>query len=41
MKRTLLVAAAVALGAALIPAEPGIAQVKRVEMDIAGYLCGF
>ena len=22
-------------------AAPGVAQVKRVEMDIAGYLCGF
>lgn len=34
----------VALAAALLSAtvaRPGVAQVKQVEMDIAGYLCGF
>lgn len=38
--RAVFTAAATALLTATA-AAPGVAQVKRVEMDIAGYLCGF
>lgn len=40
MKNT-LVAALVAVGASAVVQDPAVAQVKKVEMDIAGYLCGF
>jgi len=36
-----LVTAFTAALLATTAAAPGVAQVKRVEMDIAGYLCGF
>ncbi|HSR40972.1 MAG TPA: hypothetical protein VLL48_02340 [Longimicrobiales bacterium] len=38
--RRLMPALTAALLAATV-AEPGLGQVERVEMDIAGYLCGF
>lgn len=41
MMRKAVAAVAMALGAALVAPNPAAAQVKRVEMDIAGYLCGF
>lgn len=41
MRRILMAAVAFALGASLVAPNPASAQVKRVEMDIAGYLCGF
>lgn len=41
MLKRWMVAAAVASGISLAMASPAVAQVKRVEMNIAGYLCGF
>jgi hypothetical protein len=41
MLRKGVAAVAIALGAALFAPNPATAQVKQVEMDIAGYLCGF
>lgn len=40
MRRTLL-AALLTVGATLPVPDPAVGQVKQVEMDIAGYLCGF
>ena len=40
MKKTLL-AALVAVGTGTLVQDPAAAQVKRVEADIAGYLCGY
>lgn len=41
MLKRWLVAASVAVVVSLVAANPAVAQVKRVEMNIAGYLCGF
>ena len=40
MRRTVL-AALLSAGATLLAQDPAVGQVKQVEMDIAGYLCGF
>ncbi len=39
--RRLLIAALVTVGALALWQDPATAQVKKVEMNIAGYLCGF
>ncbi len=39
--RKLILAVLVAVGASALLAKPAAAQVKQVEMNIAGYLCGF
>lgn len=39
--KKLMLAVLVAVGASALWQDPATAQVKRVEMDIAGYLCGF
>lgn len=39
--KKLVLAALVAVGASALWQNPAAAQVKQVEMDIAGYLCGF
>lgn len=39
--RRWVITALVAVGATLVAQDPAVGQVKRVEMDIAGYLCGF
>ncbi len=39
--KELALAALVFVGASALWQEPAVAQVKQVEMDIAGYLCGF
>lgn len=39
--KKLLLAALVAAGGSTLAQNPATAQVKKVEMDIAGYLCGF
>lgn len=39
--RKRLFAALIAVGTAALVQNPATAQVKRVELDIAGYLCGF
>lgn len=40
MKRVKAIAQACGFAAALL-ATPGHTQVERIELDIAGYLCGF
>lgn len=39
--RRLLIGVLVAVGASALWQDPAAAQVKKVEMNIAGYLCGF
>lgn len=41
MMREWIAAVTIALGASLFAPDPAAGQVKRVEMNIAGYLCGF
>lgn len=41
MIRNWAAAVAIALGASLFAPDPAAGQVKQVEMNIAGYLCGF
>lgn len=40
MKKLALVVL-IAVGASALWQDPATAQVKKVEMNIAGYLCGF
>lgn len=39
--RNVVLAVLVAVGASALWQDPATAQVKKVEMNIAGYLCGF
>lgn len=39
--RQIAVATLIALGAGTLWQDPAAAQAKRVELNIAGYLCGY
>lgn len=41
MTRKWIAGVAMALGVSVFTPDPAAGQVKQVEMNIAGYLCGF
>lgn len=41
MTKNWMAVAAIALGASVFVPDPAAGQVRQVEMNIAGYLCGF